>query len=619
MGTGVRSPGLGGATRDGDGGDGRHLKRFLAYLRPHRKRILHIAFWVTLLALLRLPVPLATKYLIDEIIPGGSRSALHLLGVVLLAYYVFNQVVHVIKGFLLVGLKEKVTYRLQLDLLGRLLDQSTSFHERHQSGYLSSRVLNETRKAEGLISQGAFELLLDVLTFVFGLGVMAFFHLKLTLLCVALLPFYFVTVAVFGRRVKEASVGIQESTGKVLGNLQQTLAGLSVVKAFGRERRELIKHSRLSRGAIRDRIRLTGLLFLSTGSTALIGALGPLVVIWYGGSQVMAGELTLGAMVAFLSYLSYLFGPTKKVADLGLRVKEAMGALGRVFEVMDRPPEVREPANPLTLARVEGVVRFEGVHFSYDGRSEVLRGIDLAARPGEIVALVGASGAGKSTLMSLLLRLHDPDRGRITIDGVDLRHLDRRSRLAAVAPVFQDPFLFAGTVYDNIRYGAPGVDAPEVQAAAEAANADEFIRRLPGGLHCPVGERGAGLSGGQKQRIAIARALVKKAPILILDEATAFLDSRSERMIQEALDRLRHRHTVFLIAHRLGTLRLADRVILLQEGRIAVEGGPELLAQGDGPVLRLFRGDGRETAPLRRGPGGAPADGPPLRAAVGGG
>jgi len=583
----------------------RQLGRFLGYLKPYWKRVAHLAFWVTLLALLRLPVPLATKYLIDDILPSGNLRTLNLLGLVLLGYYLVNQVVHVVKGFLLVGLKEKVTYRLQLDVLRRLLGLSTAYHQRHQSGYLTSRLVSDTRKVEGLISQGAFELLLDVLTFLFGLGVMAFFHLKLTLLCVALLPFYLVSVVVFGRRLKESSIGVQESMSRVMGSLQQSLSGIPVVKAFGRERREMIKFSRLARTAIRERIRLTGLLFLSTGTTALIGSLGPLLVLWYGGSQVMKGDLSLGAMVAFLSYLGYLFGPTKKLADFGLQVKEALGALGRVFEIMDAPSAVEDAADAVSLTRAVGHVRFEDVSFSYDGERPVLQRIDLEARPGEVVALVGRSGAGKSTLMALLLRLYDPTAGRVLIDGIDLRKLRRRSLLGAVAPVFQEAFLFDGTIFDNIRYGAPGTGAAEVERAARSANAMEFIAGLADGLRTPIGERGNGLSGGQKQRIAIARALVKDAPILIFDEATAFLDSRSEVLIQDALRSLREDHTVFLVAHRLSTLRLADRVVVLDGGRVVEEGGPELLEGASQRLRNLFEPELEADAD-----GAMPAEGP---------
>ena len=252
-----------------------------------------------------------------------------------------------------------------------------------------------------------------------------------------------------------------------------------------------------------------------------------------------------------------------------------------------------------------GHVRFEDVSFSYDGERPVLQRIDLEARPGEVVALVGRSGAGKSTLMALLLRLYDPTAGRVLIDGIDLRKLRRRSLLGAVAPVFQEAFLFDGTIFDNIRYGAPGTGAADVERAAWSANAMEFIAGLADGLRTSIGERGNGLSGGQKQRIAIARALVKDAPILIFDEATAFLDSRSKVLIQDALRSLREDHTVFLVAHRLSTLRLADRVVVLDGGRVVEEGGPELLEGASQRLRNLFEPELEADAD-----GAMPAEGP---------
>ena len=326
----------------------RQLGRFLGYLKPYWKRVAHLAFWVTLLALLRLPVPLATKYLIDDILPSGNLRTLNLLGLVLLGYYLVNQVVHVVKGFLLVGLKEKVTYRLQLDVLHRLLGLSTAYHQRHQSGYLTSRLVSDTRKVEGLISQGAFELLLDILTFLFGLGVMAFFHLKLTLLCVALLPFYLVSVVVFGRRLKESSIGVQESMSRVMGSLQQSLSGIPVVKAFGRERREMIKFSRLARRSA-SAIRLHRACSSSRpGPPPSSARLGPLLVLWYGGSQVMKGNLSLRVRWFCLPELPRL--PLRSRENAGrlrraAKMKEALGALGRVLEFVDAPSAVEDAAD----------------------------------------------------------------------------------------------------------------------------------------------------------------------------------------------------------------------------------------------------------------------------------
>ena len=555
-------------------GDWGQLKRFSRYVRPHWRFCLHLGSWVTVVALLRLPIPLLTKYLIDQIIPHKDLSALHLLGLALLAFYAVNYLAGLLKGYLLAILKEKVIYRLQLSLFGHILALPSSFLQSTSTGYLVSRMANDSVKIEGLLSKGVFELLLDVLTFVFGVAVMSVFHLKMTLLCLAMLPLYLVSLLFFGDRVKRSSANVQEEVSRMLGNLQESLSGILVVRSFGREKREMIKHVRFARRSIRAKLRLARLLLLSTGTTALIGGMAPLIVLWYGGGQVIQGALTLGELVAFMSFLNYIFGPTQKMVNVGLSIKDALAALDRVFDLLDRPTWAREPPGALELRDVHGSVAFENVSFSYKGRAEVLKDLSFEAHPGEIVAVAGKSGAGKSTLFQLLLRFFDPSSGRILIDGVDIRDVTVRSLLTAVAPVFQECFLFDGSIEDNIRYGAVGATREDVEKAAVAANADEFIQELPEGFATRVGERGVKLSGGQKQRIAIARSIVKGARILILDEATAYLDAESEGLVQEILLSLRKDHTILLAAHKPSTLSLADRILTLEDGCIVGNAPP---------------------------------------------
>lgn len=574
------------------------LKRFFRYLRPHWRSCLHLGFWVALVALLRLPIPLLTKYLIDHIIPARDLSMLNLLGVALLSFYVFNYLANLLKGYLLVVLKEKVIYRLQLRLFGHILALPSGFLQNQNTGYLVSRLANDSVKIEGLLSSGVFELLLDILTFVFGLIAMSVFHYKMTLLCLTLLPFYLASLLGFGRRVKLSSAAVQETVGRMLGNLQESLSGIFVVRSFNRGKRELIKHSHFARQAIRARLRQAGLLLLSTGTTALIGGMAPLIVLWYGGSQVIQGALTLGEMVAFMSFLNYIFGPTQKMVNVALTMKDAMAALERVFELLDREPWIRESPTSRTLRDVQGVVTFENVSFSYEGRAEVLKNVNFEVRAGEIITVAGKSGAGKSTLFMLLLRFFDPSAGRILIDGVDIRQLSVRSLLTIVAPVFQDNFLFDGTVYENIRYGRIHADADDVREAAIAANAHEFIMGLPEGYDTRVGERGVKLSGGQKQRIAIARAILKGSRILILDEATAFLDAESERLIQEVLLALKNDHTIFVVAHKPSTVRLADRILVIEEGRI-VEKDPREVSRQEESYQAFFAEQAHSCEPQR--------------------
>jgi subfamily B ATP-binding cassette protein MsbA len=373
--------------------------------------------------------------------------------------------------------------------------------------------------------------------------------------------------------------------------LQEKIAGNRVVRAFGREQFEEETFDNNSQKLLSTSMHRVYLQSINLAITGVIVNCAPLIVTLYGGSQVINGSLTVGELIAVTMYLPSLYTPLQRFSELGVVFANSMAAVDRVFEILDMKPDIRDKPGAVDLQNVEGRVEFEGVAFAYhmvDEPGPVLRDMSFVVEPGKKVALVGPSGSGKSTVISLIPRFYDVDAGRVRIDGVDVRDVTLQSLRRNVGMVLQTPILFSGTIYDNIRYGKPEADETEIIEACRAANAWDFIQRLPKGLHSEVGEGGGFLSGGQRQRLTIARAFLKNPKILILDEATSALDSESERLIQSALDRLMVGRTAFIIAHRLSTIENADMIFVLDRGRLVEQGTHEDLLHSAGVYERLY-------------------------------
>jgi len=379
----------------------------------------------------------------------------------------------------------------------------------------------------------------------------------------------------------ERSYQEQEADGKIYDLIEQTFSSMPLVQAFGREEINDQRFARAAQGSLAATLALTRVQLQFKVLMGLCTALGTAGILWLGTQHALAGQLSLGAIIAFLSYLGSLYAPLEAIMYTSSTIHGAAGSARRVREILDAVPGVMDQPGASALPRVQGRVHFEGVTFGYEPGREVLRGISLELQPGETLALVGPTGAGKSTLVSLLPRFFDPKEGRVLIDGHDLREVQLKTLRANLALVLQEPFLFPLTVAENIAYGRPEARAAEVEAAARAANAHDFITRLPQGYQTVLGERGATLSGGERQRLSIARALLKDAPILILDEPTSALDAATEHSLMEALERLTRGRTTIIIAHRLSTVRLATRIAVLESGRLVETGShDELIARG---------------------------------------
>jgi ATP-binding cassette subfamily B protein len=482
---------------------------------------------------------------------------------------------------------ERAVARLRGDLYRAVLDQEIAFFDERRTGELTSRLASDTATLQSAVSANVSMALRHLASMVGAIALLAFTSPRLTLVMLAVVPPVAVGGVRYGRRVRRLARDVQDALAEAGEIAEETISGVRTVRAFDAEEREVRRYrAAIDRAlAVARRRIVAGASFLGGASTG--GYLAAALVLWYGGHLVARGALTPGSLTSFLVYTLIVAMSAGSLADLWAEMMKASGAAERIFEIQDRVPAV--PQGGATLARVAGAIAWDGVEFAYPSRPDVpvLQGVDLAIAPGEVVALVGASGAGKSTLAALLSRLYDPQRGAVRLDGHDLRGLDPRWVRRQIGVVSQEPILFSGTVAENVRYGRPAATDAEVEAAVRAANAHDFVVRFPDGYATRVGERGVQLSGGQKQRVAIARALLEDPRVLVLDEATSALDAQSEHLVQEALERLMRGRTTLVIAHRLSTVLRADRVVVLQAGRVVQLGSHATLMAQDGPYRRL--------------------------------
>jgi ATP-binding cassette subfamily B protein len=515
--------------------------------------------------------------------PSLDRTAIELCGVALVQAIAFA-----VRFSLFTIAGERIVARLRADLFARMMDQEIAFFDERKTGELTNRLASDTTVLQNAVSVNISMGLRFLATVAGGLAMLFFTSAKLALLMLAVVPPVALGAVAYGRRLRRLSRDVQDALAGSSEVAEEALAGIRTVRSFAAEPSEVSRYgAAVTRAFALARSRaLLGAAFMAVVSCAGYCALA--AVLWRGGHLVSAGDLSAGALTQFLIYTLLVAFSLGGLSDVWADVMKASGAAERVFELLDREPRIA-PSRGLDVGHIEGTVAFEDVAFAYPARKDVvvLDGIDLTVRAGEVVALVGPSGAGKSTIAALLTRLYDPDRGRVLVDGKDLRTLAPDALRRRIGVVAQEPILFSCSVADNIRYGRAGATDAEVEAAARTANAHDFVSRFPEGYATLVGERGVQLSGGQKQRIAIARAVLKDPRILVLDEATSALDAESEHLVKEALERLMEGRTTLVIAHRLSTVKDADRVCVLDGGRVVESGSHAVLMGGDGLYRRL--------------------------------
>ncbi len=491
-------------------------------------------------------------------------------------------------SYLTTWISQRVVADFRTHLFAHLQNLAVSFFARRRTGELLSRLMNDVTVIQSIVTETPIDTAKQLVTFIGGIGFLLAMNWRLCLLILLLLPLLVLVAKFFGRKLKSLSTSIQDQTAALSTLLEEVISGIRIVKSFVQTKREEGRFLTAVQHGLSLSLRRAGIMALFVPVISLLTFSAAAAVLWYGGTQVIEGTVTPGDLFAFVLFAGILIGPFSSAARVFAQIKEAQGATQRVFEILDAEADIRDVPNAHVLSAVKGHVRAEQVSFSYDPRTPVLSNLSFEAQPGELVAFVGPTGAGKTTVINLLHRFYDPIEGRITVDGHDLRQVTVDSWYRQVALVPQETILFGGTILDNIRYGNPEASEAAVQEASKAAHAHEFISAFPDRYLTVVGEKGINLSGGQRQRIAIARAILKNPRVLLLDEATSSLDTESERLVQEALERLMEGRTTFVVAHRLSTIQRADRILVLDKGRVVEQGTHAQLLERKGLYHYLY-------------------------------
>ena len=574
----------------------RPLRLLLPRLRPYAGRLLLSAACLLVAASVGLAFPAIVRHLLDAAFERGDRAQLDRIALLLLGLFALQGVMNFAQVYLLSSTTERVIAKLREDLFAHLVRLSPGFFAERRTGELTSRLSADLGVLQALLATNLSDLSRQLLFLVGGVTLLSLTHPRLTATTLAVVPVVVAAAFGFGRALRRASTGVQDRVAEAMGTADEAFSQIRVVQGFVQEQEETRRYGAHLTDVVDAAVHRALLRALFFGIVGFVAFAGVVAVLWQGGRLVLEGTLTPGALVSFLLYAITVAAAVGHLAGLFGTYQEAVGAAKRVFELLATHPTIGEPPSPEPLARpVRGEVVLDHVSFRYgESLAEILVDVSLQIAPGETVALVGPSGAGKTTVASLLPRFWDVSGGRVLVDGHDVRRLALADLRGAIGVVPQEPALFSGTIRENIAYARPDATDDEVIAAARAAHAWEFVERLPDGLDTRVGERGVKLSGGQRQRLAIARVFLKDPAIVILDEATSSLDSESERLVEEAMmDLLRNRSTL-IIAHRLSTVQRADRVVVLDRGRIIEEGRhAELLARG-GTYAKLYRGQFRD-------------------------
>jgi subfamily B ATP-binding cassette protein MsbA len=564
------------------------FKRFLPYVRPYLWRLMLAGLLVSGVAAINLALVRLAGTLWDIVtVQHDAEHMTRLIGM-FLGLVVLQGLCSMGHTYLTAWVSQNVIADFRKHLFAHLQTLTISFFSRRRTGELLSRLMSDVTVIQSLVTETPIDAVKQLVTFVGGITFLLLMNWQLCLLILILLPLLVVISKLFGRRLKSLSTSIQDHTATLSTLAEEVISGIRIVKSFVQTPRETERFAAQVDQTLRLTLSRAGIMAVFIPVISLMTFSSATAVLWYGGRQVIDGTVTPGDLFAFVLFAGILIGPFSAAARVFTQIKEAQGATQRVFEILDAQPDIDDRPDAQALGTVKGHVRMENVTFGYDPRHSVLSNLSFEAKPGELVALVGPTGAGKTTVINLLHRFYDPIEGRLTIDGRDLRDVMLESWYRQIALVPQETILFGGTILDNIRYGKMDADEATVWEASKAAHAHDFITTLPDGYQTVVGEKGVNLSGGQRQRIAIARAILKDPRILLLDEATSSLDTDSERLVQEALQRLMEGRTTFVVAHRLSTIQRADRILVLDKGKLVEEGTHVQLLERQGLYHYLY-------------------------------
>lgn len=570
------------------------IKQYMQFVKPYKWLI----FWTIIIGILKfaipLLIPLLLGFVIDNIINGDLTNSektsqlFTIMGIMFAIFLIARPPIEYLRQYLAQLVGSKILYDLRDSLFDHLQKLSLRFYANRKAGEIISRVIHDVEQTKVFVITGLMNVWLDMATIVIAIGIMLTFDIKLTLVAIALFPLYGFAVKYFYARLRQLTRERSQKLAELQGHLHERVQGMAVTRSFALEDYEQEQFAAYNKRFLDKAIDHTKWNAYTFAVTNTITDLAPLLVIAYAGYEVIQGNLTVGTMVAFVGYMERVYSPLRRLINSSTVLTQSIASIDRVFELKNEPYDIKDKDNAIEMTVAEGEIDIENVSFAYEKDKYVLSDINLHVEKGETIALVGMSGGGKSTLVSLLPRFYDVNTGSIKVDGIDIRDLKQRSLRDNIGMVLQDNVLFSESIAVNIRMGNPYATDEEVIAAAKAANAHDFIMDLPHGYDTLVGERGVKLSGGQRQRIAIARVFLKDPPILIFDEATSALDLESEQMIQEALEKLAADRTTFIVAHRLATITHADRIVVIEHGKITESGTHEELMDKKGSYYNLY-------------------------------
>lgn len=564
------------------------FSKILRYAKPYRKGISFAFLCLVVTSVITLVLPLIVRNMINVVVVEKNAGALNTLTLDIVGVIAFQMVFGITQNYILGFVGNRMTADFRMDLFNHIQSLSLRFFQERRVGEIISRMSNDISVIQKALVSIPVAVLRQTITLVGGLAIVFYLNWKLSGLILIVLPPLMLFARIFGKRLRMLAGQVQDQIARTMVVLEEVFSSIKVVKSYNREEYEKKRFEEGIESAFDAEVKKVKVSAFFGPFVLFLTFLVSALLIWYGGRQVMAGTTTPGELAAFFLYAIIIAGPIGTFVRLYTQIQEALGAIRRVYEILETRPLIVDPEDPIVFDKIQGGIEFDHVSFGYSKDNPVLKDVSLQVRPGEQVALVGPSGAGKSTVIQLVHRFFDVDSGAIRVDGHDIRETELKTFLNHVALVPQETLLFGGTIRENILYGKLDATDEELDRAARFANAYDFIKDLSEGYDTVVGEKGAKLSGGERQRIAIARALLKNPKILILDEATSSLDNQSEMLIQDALENLMKGRTTLIIAHRLSTVHNADRIVVLDKGRVVESGDHKELMANEGLYHKLY-------------------------------